>query len=83
MFRKANRINDDEEFELHRVCSSFEPKLELILKIMKERGGPKAFKVENRIGITPSRYLKENPAYAEVTEKEIIEKYTLQMMGEI
>lgn len=42
-------INDDEEFELHRVCSSFEPKLEMILKIMKERGGPKAFKVQNRI----------------------------------
>ncbi|GFH57197.1 predicted protein [Chaetoceros tenuissimus] len=75
-------INDDDEFALHRVCASFEPTLDMILHTMKEKGGPKAFKVENNIGITPSQYLKENP-YATVTEKEIIEKYVLQMMGEL
>ncbi|GFH43817.1 hypothetical protein CTEN210_00290 [Chaetoceros tenuissimus] len=75
-------MNNQEEFTLHRVCSYFEPTLEMILDTMIEKGGPKAFKVENIIGITPSRYLKENP-YAHVTEKEIIEKYVLQMMGEL
>ncbi|GFH57234.1 hypothetical protein CTEN210_13710 [Chaetoceros tenuissimus] len=75
-------INNGDEFALHRVCCSFEPTLEMILDTMKEKGGPKAFKVENSIGITPSRYLKENP-YANVSEKEVIEKYILQMMGEL
>lgn len=75
-------INNDEQFALHRVCSSFRPTLDMILNTMKEKGGPKAFKVENSIGITPSRYLNENP-YADVKEKEIIEKFILQMMGEL
>ncbi|GFH57225.1 hypothetical protein CTEN210_13701 [Chaetoceros tenuissimus] len=75
-------INNDDKFALHRVCASFEPTLDLILDTMKEKGGPKAFKVKNSIGITPSRYLNENP-YAKVTEKEVIEKYVLQMMGEV
>ncbi|GFH57208.1 hypothetical protein CTEN210_13684 [Chaetoceros tenuissimus] len=74
--------NINEEFALHRVCASFEPTLDMIVDAMKDKGGPKAFKVENSIGITPSRYLKENP-YAEVTENEVIEKYVLKMMGEL
>ncbi|GFH43851.1 hypothetical protein CTEN210_00324 [Chaetoceros tenuissimus] len=74
-------VNNGENFALHRVCSSFRPTLQEILDTMKEKGGPKAFKVKNSIDITPSRYLKENP-YAHVTEKEVIEKYILDMMGE-
>lgn len=73
-------INNDEKFALHRVCSSFQPTLEMIVDVVKEKGGPKAFKVKNNIGITPSRYLKENP-YTDVTEKEIVKKYVLDMMG--
>lgn len=73
-------INNNNEFALHRVCCSFEPTLEMILDTMKEKGGPKAFKVENSIGITPSQYLKENP-FATVAEKEIIEKYIMDMTG--
>ena len=75
-------INNDKRFDLHRVCSSFEPSLEMILNTMKEKGGLHAFNVENSIGITPTRYLKENP-YANVTEKEVVEKYILKMMGEL
>lgn len=75
-------INDHENFALHRLCSSFEPTLEMILDTMIEKGGLSAFKVENSIGISPSRYLKENP-YAHVTEMEIIEKYFLKMTGEL
>ncbi|GFH57249.1 hypothetical protein CTEN210_13725 [Chaetoceros tenuissimus] len=67
-------------FPLHRVCSSYEPSLEIILDTTKEIGGEKAFKLENSIGITASQYLQENP-YATVTEKEIIEKYVLQIGG--
>ncbi|GFH43864.1 surface antigen BspA-like [Chaetoceros tenuissimus] len=75
-------INNNDQFALNRVCSSFEPTLEMILETMIDKGGPKAFKVENSIGISPSRYLKENP-YAHVKESEIIENYILQMMGEL
>lgn len=78
----GSRINNDEIFALHRVCSSFQPTLEMIVDVVKEKGGPKAFKVKNNIGITPSRYLKENP-YTDVTEKEIVEKYVLDMMGNL
>ncbi|GFH43865.1 hypothetical protein CTEN210_00338 [Chaetoceros tenuissimus] len=74
-------INNDNQFALHRICSSFEPTLQLIVEVLMDKGGPKAFKEGNRIGITPSRYLKENP-YAHVTEKEIIEKYIFEMLGE-
>ncbi|GFH57231.1 hypothetical protein CTEN210_13707 [Chaetoceros tenuissimus] len=73
-------INNKKRFALHRVCASFEPTLDMIVDAMKEKGGPKAFKRMNSIGITPSQYLNENP-YATVTEKEIIEKYVLDMTG--
>lgn len=75
-------INHNDQFDLHRVCSSFEPTLDTILNTVIEKGGLSAFKVENSIGISPSRYLKDNP-YAHVTEMEIIEKYFLKMMGEL
>ena len=75
-------INRNDQFDLHRVCLSFEPTLDMILNTMIEKGGPNAFKVENSIGITPSRYLKENP-YANVKEIDVIDKYILQMVGEL
>ncbi|GFH50332.1 hypothetical protein CTEN210_06808 [Chaetoceros tenuissimus] len=75
-------INGEEQFALHRICSSFEPTLDMILDIMMDKGGPKAFKVRNSIGITPSRYLHENP-YTNMEEREIIQKYVLKMMGEL
>lgn len=75
-------INNDEKSRLHRVCCSFQPSLNMILDAVEEMGGLKAFKVENSIGVTPSKYLRENP-FAEVTEKEIIEKYIMKMMGEL
>lgn len=52
----------------------------MILDTMKDKGGLKAFNVKNSIGITPSGYLKENP-FADATEKEVVEKYIIQMMG--
>ncbi|GFH43818.1 hypothetical protein CTEN210_00291 [Chaetoceros tenuissimus] len=75
-------VNNDDQFALHRLCSSFEPTLDMILDTMKDKGGPKAFKEENIIGISPSDYLKENP-FANVKEMDIIKGYVHKMMGEL
>ncbi|GFH43826.1 hypothetical protein CTEN210_00299 [Chaetoceros tenuissimus] len=72
-------MNNDEEYALHRACSSFQPLKEVLCGMIQEKG-LKAFKEKNSAGITPSRYLQGNP-YADVTEKEVIESYILQMMG--
>ncbi|GFH43791.1 hypothetical protein CTEN210_00264 [Chaetoceros tenuissimus] len=74
-------INNDEAFALHRACSSFQPLKEVIHAIVLEKG-LKALREENSTGITPSKYLKENP-YTELSEKEIIHDYLMKMMGEV
>ncbi|GFH43787.1 hypothetical protein CTEN210_00260 [Chaetoceros tenuissimus] len=74
-------MNNDEAFSLHRACSSFQPLKEVIHTILQEKG-LKAFREENSAGITPSRYLQENP-YTNLTEKEIIHDYLMKMIGEV
>lgn len=74
-------INNDNQFALHRACSAFQPLKEVIHAIILQKG-LKAFHEENSAGITPSRYLKENP-YTDLTEKEIIKDYLMMMMGEM
>ncbi|GFH43788.1 hypothetical protein CTEN210_00261 [Chaetoceros tenuissimus] len=74
-------MNNDEAFALHRVCASFRPLKEVIHAIIQEKG-LKAFREENSAGITPSRYLQENP-YTELNEKEIIREHLMKMMGEV
>ncbi|GFH56406.1 hypothetical protein CTEN210_12882 [Chaetoceros tenuissimus] len=66
-------INADDTYALHRACSSYEPLKEVIYGIIEEKG-LKAFNEKNEIGITPSRYLKENP-YADLSEMEIVRDY--------
>lgn len=73
-------INRGEKYSLHRVCCSFEPTIEDILEIVQEEGIG-AFNLRNKVGITPAQYLKENP-YAYITEKEIIGRYIMLMIGE-
>ena len=73
-------INVGNEYELHRVCCSFQPDIQDILEIV-ERKGIRAFQEENKIGITPSKYLQENP-YTDIMEKDIMKSYILNMMGE-
>ena len=73
-------INNDEKYSLHRACTSFQPLKEVIYTIILEKGIG-AFKVKNEAGITPSRYLKENP-YADIKETDIIRNYYMKMMGE-
>lgn len=79
--RWIKTMNNDEEFALHRACSSFQPLKEVILIIIQEKG-LKAFKEKNSAGISPSRYLEENP-YTILNEKEIIHEYLSKMMGEV
>lgn len=45
------------------------------------RQGPASFKKKNKIGITPLRYLEENP-FAEIDQQNVIKRYFLDMMGE-
>lgn len=73
-------INNDEKYSLHRACCSFQPLKQVIMAIIIKQGIG-AFNVKNEIGITPSRYLKENP-YADVKETDIIQNYIMKMMGE-
>ena len=74
-------MNNDEAYALHRACSSFQ-QLKQVIHIILQEKGLKAFREENSAGITPSRYLKENP-YTTLDEKEIIHEYLMKMMGEV
>ncbi|GFH44713.1 hypothetical protein CTEN210_01187 [Chaetoceros tenuissimus] len=71
----------DNEFSLHRACSSFNPLDEIVFDIVK-REGLKAFKKTDRNGVTASEYLYQNP-FAEIKEQTIINRYILDMMGEV
>ncbi|GFH57059.1 hypothetical protein CTEN210_13535 [Chaetoceros tenuissimus] len=74
-------INQNEEFALHRECASYEPSEDVIYGALKERG-VSSFTVENKIGITASRYLDENP-FSDIREQNLINRFVLDMMGEI
>ena len=74
--------NEGEECSLHRVCASFQPKMEEILAIVNEKG-LRAFQEQNETGITPSQYLRENPYTGDVTEKKIVTRNILTMIGEV
>ncbi|GFH46302.1 hypothetical protein CTEN210_02776 [Chaetoceros tenuissimus] len=74
-------INNDDKYSLHRTCASHQPLKEVIFSVIDKKGLG-AFKEKNGIGISPSRYLKENP-YCDLRELEIIQDYVMKMMGEI
>ena len=73
-------INNDEKYSLHRACCSFQPLEEALLTVVLAKGIG-AFAVKNEIGITPSKYLKENP-YVDIEEMDIVRDYVMKMMGE-
>ena len=74
-------INDGEAYALHRACSSFNPLSEIIHTLVQQQGLV-GMRVPNAIGITPSQYLAAN-TFADISEKEIINRFTLEMMGEV
>ena len=87
-YDNSNEVNEwikthhaDNEFSLHRACSSYNPLHEVIFDIIK-RQGVKAFKNQDSIGVTPSQYLCENP-FTEIKEQKMIKRFILDMMGEL
>ena len=70
-----------EEYALHKACSAFNPQAESIYAIVK-RVGIQAFQEPNSIGITPAQYLDAN-YFAQVDQTKIINRYILDLMGEI
>ena len=74
-------FNNEEIHALHRACSSFNPLSEIIHNLIK-RLGIDAMRMKNSIGITPSQYLEAN-MFTDISEKEIVNRYILDSMGEI
>ncbi|GFH56954.1 hypothetical protein CTEN210_13430 [Chaetoceros tenuissimus] len=74
-------INNEEAYVLHRACSSFNPSSENIHALVK-RQGIELMRMKNTIGVTPSQYLEANK-FAEISEKDIINRYISEMMGEV
>ncbi|GFH50298.1 leucine-rich repeat domain-containing protein [Chaetoceros tenuissimus] len=78
----VKNINQGQEYELHRACSSFNPLTEIIYGIFK-RKGLASFKKKNEIGMTPFDYLEANPFVEnEIDQTAILKRYVLEMMGE-
>ena len=74
-------INNEGAYALHHACASYNPLSEIIHDLVK-RQGINAMKVKNAIGITPSQYLEAN-TFPDISEKEIVNKYVLEMMGDV
>lgn len=70
----VKNINNDQEYYLHRVASSYQQTMEEIVPIIVEKGLT-ALRTENSIGITPFQYI-------DVTEKDIIHSYIRKLLGE-
>ncbi|GFH61802.1 hypothetical protein CTEN210_18278 [Chaetoceros tenuissimus] len=73
-------INMNEEYELHRACSSFNPIEDIVYGIVR-RKGLSSFQAPNALGITPAQYLAANP-YADIDQHKLIKRYIAEMMGE-
>ena len=71
---------DNQEYALHRACSSFNPMIDIISQIVK-RQGLRSFRKKNVIGVTPLQYLEENP-FADVDQHKLMKRNILDMMGE-
>ena len=76
-------MNQSEECALHRACSAYNPSKDAVYEILMQQGLPSLHK-KNQIGITPYRYLQENPfADFHIDEQKLINRFVLGMMGEI
>lgn len=74
------RINADHHLELHRICSSFDPRENYIYAIIKEKGLC-SLQEPNTIGLTPLEYLQANP-FADIDQDKLLKLYVLELMGE-
>lgn len=76
-------INQSEECALHRACSVCNPSEDADYEILMQQG-PSSLHKRNQIGITPHRYLQENPFVDfHIDEQKLIQCFALGMMGEI
>ena len=74
-------INNEEAYALHRACASYNPLSEIIHALVK-RQGINAMRMKNAIGVTPSQYLEAN-TFADILEKEIVNRFILDSTGEV
>ena len=79
--RWVKSINQEEKYALHQTCAFFNPLSDIIHALVK-RKGIKTMRTPNAIGIMPSQYLAANP-FNDISEKEIVNRYVLDMMGEV
>ncbi|GFH47852.1 hypothetical protein CTEN210_04328 [Chaetoceros tenuissimus] len=77
---RIENINADEQFKLHRICSSCDPCEEDIQSIVKQKALC-SLQEPNAIGITPIEYLVANP-FADIDQNMLLKRYVLGMMGE-
>ena len=73
-------INMNEEYELHRACSSFNPMEDIIYGIVRRKGLGN-FQIPNALGITPAQYLEAN-SYADFDQHKLVKRYIGEMTGE-
>lgn len=71
-----------DKYAIHRLCSSMDPSIDTLYNRYIRRFGLRVMKYRNKIGISPSRYLSENP-YVEVDEQKLINRFILEKLGEI
>ncbi|GFH50161.1 predicted protein [Chaetoceros tenuissimus] len=80
-------INAGRALALHRICcSTYEnealPISEAIYQEIKELG-LQVLHIENKIGITPQKYLAENPYLENIDEREMLKRYIVEKMGQM
>ena len=78
-------INNSRKCSLHRICcltykNEALPIAEAIYEVVKEQG-PQMLQLENKIGITPLKYLSDNPYLENIDEMKMLRRYMLEMMG--
>ncbi|GFH47154.1 surface antigen BspA-like [Chaetoceros tenuissimus] len=74
------RIDNNDEYALHRACSSFNPSTDLIYEIVK-RQEIVSFQKKDERGATPLQHLNENP-FVDIDQRILMKRYILEMMGE-
>ncbi|GFH57177.1 hypothetical protein CTEN210_13653 [Chaetoceros tenuissimus] len=63
-------LNMEEEYQLHRLCSSDTPSFDTIAtKVREHEDGIGAMDVPNNMGISPFQYLSYNPYYTGISER--------------
>lgn len=78
----VKNVNQGQEYDLHRACSSFNPLEGIIYEIVR-REGLGCFKKRNELYMTPLDYLEANPdVEKKIDQRAIMKRYVLEMMGE-